>query len=159
MWVEFHSKAHGIWWMSWNMIKKKHENSSKRTLPEPLWRSGFQESYKVVCVMVSSEVSGRDSNKTNWYYIYTQKEQNTWQRRPKHVQNTDNLCKSMYKWFCTSQDLMYKTHFGCSFFFFSAINNQEAIASCHNEIQRCYVCLLFLIMIMPRLKKMEETIN
>lgn len=30
MWVEFHSKAHGVWWMSWNIIKKKHEKSSKR---------------------------------------------------------------------------------------------------------------------------------
>lgn len=30
MWVEFHSKAHGVWWMSWNIIKKRHEKSSKR---------------------------------------------------------------------------------------------------------------------------------
>lgn len=34
MWVEFHSKAHGVWWMSWNIIKKRHEKSSKRPWPQ-----------------------------------------------------------------------------------------------------------------------------
>lgn len=26
MWVEFHSKAHGVWWMSWNVIKQKQKS-------------------------------------------------------------------------------------------------------------------------------------
>lgn len=106
MWVEFHSKAHGIWWMSWNIIKKKHENSSKRTLPQSLSQSGLQESYKLACVMDSSKASGRDSNKNNNYYIHLWKEYNIWQRRPKHVQNTPNLGKSIYKPFFASQDLL-----------------------------------------------------
>lgn len=103
MWVEFHSKAHGIWWMSWKIIKKKkrHENCSKHHC---LRYSEGTASYKVH-MKISFEELGRESNKTNTYYICLWEELNKWQRL-KHMQNTDSPCKAIYTWFCTSQGLL-----------------------------------------------------
>jgi len=76
------------------------------------------------------------------------------------MHNTANLGKSIFKWFCTLQDLLLDprtTKHICAAFSgfrvgFFAIDKQEAIAPCNNEIQMCYVYLLFLIIIIPRLQ-------
>lgn len=54
------------------------------------------------------------------------------------MQNRANIGKSIYKGICTSQDFLFDIrstkHISASIFFF--FDKQEAVASCHKEMQK-----------------------